>query len=129
MAVTWTITNRRDALVDIHPALQAIPPQGTTSYAGAYRAIRCTAASTGTYVAGGDTDFVAKVGAAGIKHVEAVLLITEGAPAVAAAFPRFQAAAGANQSKMLFYVLTTGAELGAVSAAGTFEILVLGRSG
>lgn len=130
MAVTWTITNVKPAVVDVHPALLPIAKgagAGTVSRSGVFRAMRCTAASAGTYVAAGDSDFDAKMAANGIGLVEAVLIVSDSgaAPAVAAAFPRYNTAT----SKMQFYVLTTGVELGAVAATGSFELLVLGRQG
>jgi len=126
MATTWTATNRRDALVVVTPPVITLAlgkDAGKNTYSGAFRAVRCTLTAAGTYTTGGDS-----FPDVGIKHIEAVLWLTDAAPAANPGIPRVtQPVSGA--AKIQLYALA-GTELAAAAATvGSYEVLVLGRSG
>ena len=133
MATTWTFAratpNRGECVVDIHPAtlLRAKGvAAGTVQYSGNWRGIRGTITAAGTYTTGGDSPDAA-LNAAGIRQVEAILVIgdTGAAPAAVPGILRYNTAT----DKIQLYALA-GTELAAAAATvGNWEVIVLGRMG
>lgn len=132
MATTWTFVraatpNRGDVVVDIHPPvlLRAKGAQaGAVSGGGAWRGIRGALTAAGTYTTGGDSPDAA-LNAAGIRQVEAILVVgdTGAAPAAVPGLLRYNTAT----DKIQLYALA-GTELAAAAATvGTWEVIVLGR--
>jgi hypothetical protein len=121
MAAAWTVSNRKDGTVEAIPNILNISQQGalTNSWSGAFRAVRCRIVGSGTYAAGGTA-----LPDVGLKDIQAVIMVGEA-----------QAAAQAGSlyldpvTKNLKINAPAGGELGAVSAVGTWEVVVLGRSG
>jgi hypothetical protein len=119
MPVAYAATNRKDATMDLHPEiLGKVGPAWGPS--GAYRAVRCRLTASGTYAAGGTA-----LPDVGIKDVQGVLLIIDGAPAGTwTGVPRWNAAT----SKLQLYSFA-GAEHAAAAATGQFEVVIYGFSG
>jgi len=119
MPAVWTVSQRRDAQLNLHPEILAVPgvaPQRS----GAFRAVRCRIVASGTYAAGGTV-----LPDVGIKDIQGVLLVGDIIPAGTwSGVPRFNTATRALQLYSL-----AGVEQGATAATGQFELLIFGFSG
>jgi len=122
MPLVNTLTLRVDGALDAHPeGVLAIPgASGLPKYSGAFRAVRCHLATSGTYAAGGTALTAAQVG---LTDILGVLELANGAPAARAGQLRFNTA-----TKALQLYAVAGTELGAVSAVGDYEVIIFGRT-
>lgn len=119
MPVAYAATNRKDAILDVHPEILAkVGPAWNPT--GAYRAVRCTLTASGTYAAGGTA-----LPDVGIKDVQGVLVVVDAAPAGTwTGVPRWNAT-----SRKLELRAFSGAEHAASAATGAFEVIVYGNTG
>lgn len=120
MAVTLTVSNKKDAILDVHPEIlpKVGPAWGST---GAYRAVRCRLTASGTYATGGSA-----APDVGIKDVQGILLVPDAAPAGTwVGVPRWNAT-----TRLLQFFSFAGAEIAnATAMTGQYEAIVYGLSG
>jgi len=127
MATTWTVTNRKDGIMElIPPVLQLLnfqPGAGLNSYAGNFRAVRCTLTAAGTYTTGGDA-----LPDVGLRQIDAMLVLADNrTPGAAPGIPALAAGASGAAPKVKLFALA-GTELAAAAATtGAYEVLLIGR--
>jgi hypothetical protein len=119
MPLALAASNRKDAVLDVHPEI--LPKVGSAwGPTGAYRAVRCRLTASGTYAAGGSD-----MPDVGIKDVQGMLVVPDAVPAGTwTGVPRWNA----TTRKVQLYSFA-GVEHAAAAATGQFEVIVYGSSG
>lgn len=127
---TWSFVRATtppvDGVVDIHPPqilTSGGAGAGSRTYSGSFRSVRGTLTGAGTYTAaGGDALGTAVAASAGLSRVTAIIVVTDGVPVVVAGQLRYNTVT----DKIQLYTLAA-AELGAVSAVGSYDVILLGK--
>jgi len=124
MPLVNTLTLRVDGVLDVHPEgiLAIAGASGLTRHSGAFRAIRCHLATSGTYAAGGTALTAAQVG---LTDILGLLVVSDGIPQAVAGRLRYDVV---NRKVMLYSPTANATELGAVSAVGDYEVIIFGRT-